>query len=125
MKQVRTRPTRQLRHAPTSVVLGTGSSVSRADRGSTFENSHTTDSTVRPRLPRGVLHGIARRTIGVAFAESRSRSRVTRTEVLLAYGLYYQPAHMQPLVDVVESWEVIAHTPESHHRSLTADTDAV
>lgn len=46
-------------------------------------------------------------------------------EVILVHGLYHQPAHMQPLADILRGLGAIAHIPRLHRGSLAADTSAV
>lgn len=46
-------------------------------------------------------------------------------EVVLAHGLYHQPAHMRPLVRILEARGVSVKVPGLHRGSLANDTRAV
>ncbi len=46
-------------------------------------------------------------------------------EVVLVHGLYHQPAHMRPLVEVLEARGLTVTVPSLHRGSLADDTRAV
>lgn len=54
-----------------------------------------------------------------------SLDSVTSPEVVLVHGLYHQPAHLQPLINVLEERGAVVHVPRLHRGSLAADTSAV